>query len=188
MKLPHGLAIEGGVEPKPVFRVVIAYDDFAAGKRAMDTCNFLVSQFAGEIELKSSMWKFDVLRSTNLNQLAVDDAVEADVIIVANGRESGLPEEVKGWVNTWVPRKHDPAAALVALLDFTGDDTRESAMAHAFLEGAAATAKIDFLVQEIRSSGEYMPPLAGSSLRDWPPAPIDPAANRPSPEAWGIND
>ena len=188
MKLPQGLQVDSGAEPKSVFRVVIAYDDFAAGKRAMDTCNFLASQFAGEIELRSSMWKFDVLRSTKLSQIAVDDAIDADVIIVANRRDSGLPDEVKSWVNSWVPRKRDPAAALVALLDFTGTDTRESVLAQAFLEGAAATAKIDFLVQEIRTAGTGLPHLTGTSFREWPPAPIDPDANRPSPEAWGIND
>lgn len=186
IELPHRLA--AAAELKPVFRVVMAYDDFAAGKRAMDTCNFLVSQFEGEIELRSSMWKFDVLRSTKLSQIAADEAVEADVIIVANAKDGGLPEEVKEWVNGWVERKRGPAAALVALLDFTGDDARESNLAHAFLKGAATAAKIDFLSQEIRSASGTMRPVSSTAFPDWPLPPADPPAHRPSPEAWGIND
>jgi hypothetical protein len=125
-KSSQGLGGGAGSEPHPVFKVVMAYDDFAAGKRAMDTCNFLVFQLGGGIELRSSMWKFDVLRSAKLNQIAVHDAIEADVIIVANARNTGLPEEVKEWINGWVPHKQDQSAALVALLDFTGENTRES--------------------------------------------------------------
>ena len=47
------------------------------------------------------MWKFDVLRGVKLNQIAVDDAIKADVIIVANSKNGGLPDEVKRWVEGW---------------------------------------------------------------------------------------
>lgn len=188
MKLPQGAAGSAGAKAKPVFRVVMAYDDFTAGKRAIDTCNFLVSRIGGSIELRSSMWKFDVLRSVKLNQIAVDDAIEADVIIVANARESGLPEEVKEWVNRWVTRKGGQAAALVALLDFTGEDTRESTRAYDFLKDAASLAKIDFLPQEIRSSKSRMPYTSKTAFLHRSSPGKDPLVGRPSPEAWGIND
>jgi hypothetical protein len=188
MKLPQRMAGGAGAKAKPVFRVVMAYDDFTAGKRAIDTCNFLVSRIGGSIELRSSMWKFDVLRSIKLHQIAVDDAIEADVIIVANARESGLPEEVKEWVNSWVSRKGGQAAALVALLDFTGEDTREPTQAYAFLKGAASTARIDFLPQEIRSAKNRMPYTSKTSFLHRHGPGKDPLMGRPSPEAWGIND
>lgn len=188
MKSPQGIAASAGAGPKSVFRVVMVYDDFAAGKRAMDACNFLVSRLGGGIEVRSSMWKFDVLRSAKLNQMAVDDAIEADVIIVANARNSGLPEEVKEWVNGWVPRKRGQAAALAALLDFTGENPRDSTLAYALLKGAAATAKIDFLPQEILSAGSKWPPVLGTTFPLGSGPATDQAMGRPSPEAWGIND
>jgi hypothetical protein len=175
-------------EPGTVFRVVMAYADFVSGKRAMDTCNFLVRQMGGGVELRSSMWKFDVLRSAKLSQIAVDDAVDADVIIVANARNTGLPEEVREWIKGWVLRKRNHAAALVALLDFTNDGAPESAQTLAFLKGAAAAAKIDFLPQEIRFLPGRMPFAPESPLSDWSGPPADPSIGRRSPEAWGIND
>ena len=182
------MAAGAGVRSKEAFRVVMAYDDFAAGKRAIDTCNFLVSRLGDGIELRSSMWKFDVLRSVKLHQIAVDDAIEADVIIVANARNVGLPEEVKQWIHAWAPRKAGQAAALVALLDFTGTNTQESTLAHAFLKEAAATAKIDFLPHAIRSTRSRLPRVAVNPAPYRPGPTVDPLQGRPPPEAWGIND
>jgi len=172
----------------PVFRVVMAYDDFTSGKRAMNTCNFLAGQLNPGIELRSSMWKFDVLRSTKLGQMAVEDAAEADVIIVANSPGTGLPEEVKRWIEDWVPKKRGQMAVLVALLDFTDKNEGESVEAEAFLKAAAAKAKIDFLSQAIRFPGAQPPSLPGRSFLRWPRFSGEPPVNRPPPEAWGLND
>jgi hypothetical protein len=166
----------------------MAYDDFAGGKRAIDTCHFLMGKMGGGVELRSTMWKFDVLRSAKLNQIAVEDAVEADVIIVATTQNGGLPPELQKWIQTWAPLKRGQAAVLVALIDCTGQDTREPDLAAAFLKQAAANAGIDFLAQAIRaeecgSSISSMTPDLSAPLRegDLPPG-------RPSPEAWGLND
>lgn len=188
MRLPRGLA--GGADPrhKAAFRVVIAYDDFTSGKRAMDACNFLGFQLGGGVELQSRMWKFDILRNPRLNEMAVGDAIEADVIIVANAPDTGLPDEVTRWIEAWVPQKRGQTAALVALLDFTGKDSRESANAYALLEGAAANASIDFLPQKIRVPGSKLPPLPRVAHKLSPPPKADPIATRPPPEGWGLND
>jgi len=79
-------------------------------------------------------------------------------------------------------------AALVALLDFTGQDSQESAQAYALLEGAAANASIDFLPQKIRVPGGKLPPLPRVPLKKAPPSKADPVASRPPPEGWGLND
>jgi hypothetical protein len=165
----------------------MVYDDFLAGKRAMDTCNFLAFQLGRGIELRTSMWKFDVLRCAKLNEMAVDDAVEADVIIVANGRDSGLPREVCAWLDAWVPRKRGRTAALLALLDFTGNDEEAPAEALSVLKRAAAGAEIDFLPQEIRPADDSAV-AAESSFGSETPRRDNIEANRPSPEGWGLND
>lgn len=178
-----------GGRSKPAFRVVMAYDDFASGKRAMDACHFLVSQFGGGAELRSTMWKFDVLRSTKLNQIAVDDAIEADVIIVANARNGGLSDAVKTWIAGWVPRKGGQAATLVALIDFTGEDVQAAVLAQAFLKDAAAEAKIDFLPQEIPFPESSLPPVSVAQAAEAPrKASIPPHSRTPMLEGWGIND
>lgn len=174
---------------KPAFRVVMAYDDFASGKRAMDACPLLVSQLGGGAELRSSMWKFDVLHSTKLNQIAVNDAIEADVIIVANARNAGLPDSVKTWIAGWVPRKRGQAATLVALVDFTGEDVQAAVLAQALLKDAAAEAKIDFLPQEIRFPESSLPPVSSAQTAEASrEASIPPHSRTPMLEGWGIND
>jgi hypothetical protein len=182
--------VAGGVASglKTHFRVVMVYDDFTSGKRAMNTCNFLACRLGGGIELRTSMWKFDVLRNAGLRRMAVDDAVEADVIIVANAPRSPLPDEVKGWIEAWVPgKKGGLPAALVALMDFTDEVAGESREAQRCLKEAAAAAGIDFLSQEIRSKGVQLPHLrAQSLLRRSRAARSQP--NGPPPEAWGLND
>jgi hypothetical protein len=167
----------------------MAYDDFASGKRAMDACHLMVSQLRGGAELRSSMWKFDVLRSDKLNQIAVEDAIDADVIIVANARNTGLPDAVKTWINGWVPRKRGQSAALVALLDFSEDEAQLAGRARALLKEAAAAARIDFLPQETRLHAGP-PPNFPDPPEAEPPraAPSSHAQRTPMLEGWGIND
>jgi hypothetical protein len=171
------------------FRVVIAYDDFTSGKRAMSTVGFLEQRMARGTELRTSMWKFDVLRSAKLHQMAVEDAVEADVIIVASAQNGGLSEEARSWVNGWVAKKRGQTAALIALLDFTGENMVEPAFAYSFLQGAAARARIDFLPQEIRPTGANPPALsmrAFSKGRGRSPGLSDP--NPPPPQTSGLKN
>jgi len=187
MELPEGVSAGPRPGRKSVFHVVMAYDDFTSGKRAMDACNFLVFQLGDGVEWRSSMWKFDVLGHAKLNQIAIEDALEADVIIVANARNSGLPAEARKWIDGWVPGKRGQTAALVALLDFTGDQLTESAQAYAFLKEAATSADIDFLPQEIRFPENFVRVPRSAVKKDLRPAPEQPAGRR-GPEGWGLND
>jgi hypothetical protein len=188
MRFGQGWAAEVDRNHDRVFRVLIAYDDFTSGKRAMDACHFLEFQLGSGIELRSSMWKFDILRNARLNEIAVADAIEADVIIIANAPDAGLPDEVARWVQAWVPRKRGQTAALVALLDFTGKNPGESTQAYALLKRAATSARIDFLPQEIHGPDDAMPAFPPVPLRQMPPARTDSVTNRPPPEGWGLND
>jgi hypothetical protein len=72
---------------------------------------------------------------------------------------------------------------------FTGEDVQPSAQARAFLKEAAASAKIDFLPQEIRFRNSRMP-LVPSKLfnRRQGTAPNQPGRKTPPLEGWGIND
>ena len=191
LKLPQGLIAAGAARAgRPgIFRVVMVYDDFVAGKRAMDTCHFLLQQLGGETKLNSSMWKFDVLRCAKLKQMAVADALEADVIIVANGQNSGLPPEVLDWLKRWTPVRRAGAAALVALVDYTGDDPREPARAQAHLKQAALAAGIEFLSQEIRAS-DIPEPILPNTLAHEKAGHLheDILRDRPAPDGWGLNE
>jgi hypothetical protein len=190
LKLPRGIgaAASGRIGLQGMFRVVMVYDDFTAGKRAMDTCNFLLLQLGGGVKLSSSMWKFDVLRCSKLMEMAVEDAVDADVIIVANGPNCGLPDKVIHWLKSWTLARRGGSAALVALMDYTGDDPQEPDRAQVLLKQAASTAGIDFLPHEIRRA-ESQDPIQRNQHTPRKPRPREEfASDWPSPDGWGLNE
>ena len=179
-KLPRVDVWAPNAGAKSVFQVVIAYEDFTAGKRALDACKLLVAHLGADVQFRSGMWKFDLLRNARLNEIAIGDAVDADLIIVATGENPELPAEVKEWVGAWAPRKRGQTAALVALVDFPADemsspDVERASLVHAWLKQAAATAGIDFLPQAVHLTETHLPPQ-------------DRIISRPAPEGWGLND
>ncbi len=171
---------------KAAFHVVIAYEDFGSGQRAMDACKLFVSQLDGQVEFRSGMWKFDILRNEKLAQIAAEDAAGADAIIVATSQSADLPAEVRRWMETWIPLKRGQTSVLLALIESSGEDVTKNMTAYEYLRQAAASAQIDFLPQSF-SGGQPAP------LRDATPSSrtskwSDRVVSRPAPEGWGLND
>src|SRR5215471_1379900 len=104
----------------PSFNVVIAYEDFETGKHAKKTYDFLVKTIGEDWRFANQMWKFEVLLLPKLREIAVEDAVRADIIMISSrGRE--LPEHVKLWIESWLPLGAAPLA-LVALFQHVRED------------------------------------------------------------------
>jgi hypothetical protein len=55
---------------RPIFRALVVYEDVAAKTRA-----FLIAQPGDAVECRTSMWKFDLMRSAKLRKIAAMDAV-----------------------------------------------------------------------------------------------------------------
>lgn len=127
---------------KPVFNVVIVYEDFETGKNAKRTYDYLASNLGDDCEFSNQMWKFDVLSLPKLARIAAQDAVEADIILVAT-HGGQLPRQVKEWLEAWASNG-TKALALVALCD------GEPAAAHlaiTTLRDAARRAGTQFFAQ-----------------------------------------
>src|SRR5882757_884128 len=84
--------------------VLIAYDDFAAGKLAMETRHIFAGQFGRDCEFHDNMWKFDALQIPKLREIAAAEAAEADIIIIAAYEGGRLPPEVVSWMELWVAK------------------------------------------------------------------------------------
>ncbi|HZV34158.1 MAG TPA: hypothetical protein VFB72_06230 [Verrucomicrobiae bacterium] len=135
------------METKPPFNVVIVYEDFAAGKHAKETYDYLVHQLGRDFDFTNQMWKFDLLGNSKMNELAVKDAVMADLIIVSTHGKDELPEEVKSWIEHWVILKSN-AMALVYLVDQPSiQEAPEAAVTRSYLQDAARRAAIGFFAQ-----------------------------------------
>lgn len=143
----HNASSTVRAKTRPVFQALVLYEDFAAGRRATETCNLLMAKLGDEFELRCSMWKFEVLRNTKLHEMAAAEATEADTIIIAAHGASPLPEEVTSWVDAWLPLRSDQPAALIALVDSAFHRGDRSSAIHEYLRSVAAAANLEFLTQ-----------------------------------------
>jgi hypothetical protein len=136
------------LENQPTFNVVTVYEDFAAGKHAKETYDYLVHQLGRDYEFTNQMWKFDVLGNAKMREMAAKDATEADLIIISSHGIGELSEEVKAWVEQWVERRTS-AMALVALVDRpAGGEIGGPDSISAYLQRAAHSAQIEFFTQQ----------------------------------------
>jgi hypothetical protein len=139
-----GLSI--GLEEKPAFNVVVAYQDFRTGKEAKKTMDYLGRQLGEDCAFNSQMWKFDVLSMPSLKSMAINDAQEADIIVISCRGDAGLPGEVKAWIELWVGRGQHHIA-LVALCDPATATTKGMRELRSHLEGVALRGRMEFFMQ-----------------------------------------
>jgi len=144
----------------------------------MDMYQQLLSRFGREFDFRISIWCFEVLQAPTLLEGSIYDAVTADAIIVATHRREDLPDGIKRWVEAWVPRKRGRKGMLIGLLDSAFEEGELLFGVQEYLETAAASAGIDFLVREIKPAQRRIPPV---SLEDQPGC-------RLAPEGWGLNE
>src|SRR5690348_11522751 len=90
-----------GLEAGPAFNVVIAYEDFETGTHAKKTYDFLADTLGQDCHFTNQMWKFDVLSLPKLREIAVKDAVHADIIIISSHGDE-LPAHVQAWIESWL--------------------------------------------------------------------------------------
>lgn len=78
-------------DTKQALRVVIAYNDVAAGKRAMRVLADLGKGLGEDIEFQPLPWSFDLLADMDWREVAAHDAVKADILIIATSSTNPLP-------------------------------------------------------------------------------------------------
>ena len=176
---------------KPAFQTLVVYEDFAAGRRATETCNLLMARLGDEFELRCSMWKFEVLQDAKLNQVAAAEATEADTIIIATHGASPLPEVVTDWIDAWLTLRGEHPAALIALVDSAYYRKDRPSAVCDYLRKVAAAAHMDLLTQ-------VTPFTINEAPAPMPALPVKPAAKIPpatefsrldtTERHWGINE
>jgi len=132
-------------EPTQAFNVLIAYEDFDTGKHAKKTYDFLVEHLGRECHLTNQMWKFDVLSIPKLREIAIRDAVMADIIIISSHGDA-MPEHVTKWIEGWV-KEGTQALALVALIEGPEDRLGGSSALRAYLAEVAKRGGMEFFAQ-----------------------------------------
>jgi hypothetical protein len=98
--------------------VFVAYEDFSAGARAMAMLKRVGSQCGQRAQLIHMMWRFDILSDESLFELAVSEALAADIIVIATREGRNLPQRIRDWIAHWLLMKDRRPLALVATLDY----------------------------------------------------------------------
>lgn len=178
-----------GFDPNPLFNIVIAYEDFNAGKNAKRTYDFLVSQLGSECSCMNQMWKFGVLNVPKLREMAAQDAGVADIIMVSCSTED-LPNCVKDWVDGWLPHVHN-ALAIVGLFNPT-QPTEKFWATRTYLAEVARRGGLEFFAQPDDWPGHHLPHgffLTGTEQSDRSftslVSAVQPDLSFPR---WGINE
>jgi hypothetical protein len=98
-----------------VCTIVVLYDDDATRARAMQACDFLVSQFWQDVELDFNWWRSDFLADPVLAGQASKAAMASDFLIVslAQGRE--VSPGLESWFELWLGQRTRIEGALIDL-------------------------------------------------------------------------
>jgi len=142
-----------GMEITCNIKVVIAFEDAAAGRHAQGFYDHLKERLGAEFEFTRYQWSFNLLQDALVSDAAAQDAALADIVIIATHGTSELPKHVDRWFQAWVGRNAGPMA-LVALFDqpSVSAETREEVRAS--LARIAQTASMDFFAEPPHSPGE----------------------------------
>lgn len=186
-----GHLTESSSETKDAIKVLIVYEDFATGQHAMSASKRLFGELTRDFESQASFWKFDVLRVPTMRQLAAQDAIEADVVVIAAHAGQALPADLKSWLQSCLDQKAPGVTTLVAMLGVGGQTANCGSQAHCYLKEVAQKRGLHLLIQTFPLPESQIEPtsesirgdvvVASSVLEDMLPPTA--AGSR-----WGINE
>jgi len=126
------------------FNVVVAYEDVAAAKRAKEICDRLRCTIGDQVVLEMHLWRWDILKNAGLIDIAVNDAVNARLIILATRGFKDFPADTRTWIELWVPRRRARTGALVLLVEPINSFTLGSSPQVSYLQSVAQRARMEF--------------------------------------------
>jgi hypothetical protein len=138
--------MEGRIAGRSPLNVVLACEDFSAGMHALGTFDKIFSTQGKKIRTNAqSVWKFDLLGVTALQEIAAEEAASADLIIISMHGPGILTETVRSWIELWMEsREHEPGVLVLLLDDADADGSREYPV-EAHLKACAERAGMEFL-------------------------------------------
>lgn len=98
-------------------RVLVAYDNFISGKRAMALLKRVDGPGGAGGRLSHIMLRFDLMADPAFFELAVNEALAAEIVVIATAEGKDLPQQVRAWIVRWLLVKETRPLALVVTLD-----------------------------------------------------------------------
>jgi hypothetical protein len=106
------------LDTTPKFNVVVAFDDQeTSSTSAMRTCDYVISQLGGDIQVRRKVVSFEKPTTPRSRAAAAKDAARADMVIVSTRDQAKLPSEMQAWMDDWSSQRSGEEGALVAILN-----------------------------------------------------------------------
>lgn len=131
-------------------RVVIAYDETAAGQHALRVLANLGRGRAEHVGFHPATWSFGRLAEAGWAEAATGDAVRADILIIATTSANPLPSAVRQWTEAAIRRKQGSAATVVALFGPEENPDRRGSSRLEAIRSMARGAGLDFFAPAAR--------------------------------------
>lgn len=174
--------VERNNSPATVLKAVIIYDDFDSATRATALLERASLHTDAAIKWDIKPWRAEVLKQPALAALTVAVAANADLIVLALGREGSTQAELLNWLKNWAENRRIADAALLAL----PSDESPADKLGAFAESHGLV----FLDQNGVGADANRTPFNGRwRTRSAPLTPTQVAGDGvPAPTHWGINE
>jgi hypothetical protein len=112
------------------------------------------SQCGLQGQLNYVMWRFDVLAEASFFELAVNEALAADIIVIATREGKGLPQRIRDWIARWLLMKQHRPLALVAALNYPRVKANRDWLVLPYLAKLARFGKMQFFANDSGPAAE----------------------------------
>ncbi len=111
---PH--EIHPGHDNDPItLKIAVLYENAPAGHRAMGLLDLLTRDLHSEMEFCRVLWRFDTLVDARCRSESLQEADQADIIVVSTRRTETLPAFVTDWIAECRARKQGESVAVIVL-------------------------------------------------------------------------
>ena len=131
-------------DDRPKCKVVIIYEDSAAGRRAKHFCEEVLRKLVDACDISLDLWNFQVLGLSQVADAALQAAARADVVILSMHGTAELPVMTKDWIERWSERIADSMPMLVALVAPAKAEPDTLASTLSYLRSLAGENQISF--------------------------------------------
>ena len=174
-------------EQETELHVAAFYEDLTTAEWAKEIFDRIRNRMPRDMHARPSLWRFDLLDDEHWEDLAIADASDAAVIIVATRGTRSLPQRLLDCVERALIKKNPMRIGLVAVLQHTDQIGKDSLPACRQLHALSRKAKLQFFslpwgnLTPMR--GNDSSPLAANSV-----ASDSLSIEIGSYRAWGINE
>ncbi len=153
---------DSGSKKRLPLDVLLVFDELAMGLAGMRLFHGVTAKLQGIIDTRLSLWKLSVLRVEELRTAALDDAAQADLVVLALRDAAGLAHLGQTWVADWLERRAGQPGALVLYADGPAAAPDRFTELRDYFSIVARLARMDFF--SVATAPTKRPPRGGDGV------------------------